>query len=126
MASTPPPAAPKPDVTDSPEVELGEIEEGQDVVLDGAKFDEMRTVFQDPQTFNVKVSSHSIYPLIKDSLSLPPCYSTLCILRGRSGSTRPTQRAKPSPRRRLRLCPLPRAACLLLQAPSAGWTTLND
>lgn len=64
MASTLPPAAQaasqaalKTAIADSPEVESGEIEEGQDVVLDAAKFDEMRTVFQDPQTFNVKVST---------------------------------------------------------------------
>ena len=63
MASTLPPAAQvasqaalKTAIADSPELEQGEIEEGQDVVLDPAKFEEMRTVFQDPQTFNVKVS----------------------------------------------------------------------
>lgn len=63
--STPP--APKPDVSDSPEVEPGEIEEGQDVVLDAAKFDEMRTVFQDPQTFNVKHPLYSPWTLWFDS-----------------------------------------------------------
>jgi hypothetical protein len=62
MTSTLPPAAQaasqaalKAAIADSPQLEAGEIEEGQDVVINTAKFEEMRTVFSDPQTFNVKV-----------------------------------------------------------------------
>ncbi|KAG9101170.1 eukaryotic translation initiation factor 4E [Ceratobasidium sp. 370] len=74
MASTLPPAAQaasqaalKAAIADSPEVEPGEIDEGQDVVVDAAKFDEMRTVFQDPQTFNVKHPLYSPWTLWFDS-----------------------------------------------------------
>ncbi|QRV91113.1 eukaryotic translation initiation factor 4E type 2 [Ceratobasidium sp. AG-Ba] len=54
-------------VSDSPEVEPGQIDEGQDVEVDGQKFDEMRTVFQDPQTFNVKHPLYSPWTLWFDS-----------------------------------------------------------
>jgi len=74
MASTLPPAAQaasqaalKAAIADSPEVEPGEIDEGQDVIVDAAKFDEMRTVFQDPQTFNVKHPLYSPWTLWFDS-----------------------------------------------------------
>ncbi|QRV76291.1 eukaryotic translation initiation factor 4E type 2 [Ceratobasidium sp. AG-Ba] len=56
-------------VSDSPEVEPGQIDEGQDVEVDGQKFDEMRTVFQDPQTFNVKHPLYSPWTLWFDSPS---------------------------------------------------------
>ncbi|KAG8701927.1 eukaryotic translation initiation factor 4E [Ceratobasidium sp. 394] len=74
MASTLPPAAQaasqaalKAAIADSPEVEPGEIDEGQEVVVDAAKLDEMRTVFQDPQTFNVKHPLYSPWTLWFDS-----------------------------------------------------------
>lgn len=79
MASTLPPAAQaasqaalKAAIADSPELEPGEIEEGQDVIVDVAKFDEMRTVFSDPQTFNVKVRVTFTQHKHRINVTLPP------------------------------------------------------
>ncbi|CAE6526655.1 unnamed protein product [Rhizoctonia solani] len=57
-------AALKAAIADLPEIEA---DEGQDVVADAAQFDEMRTVFSDPQTFNVKHPLYSAWTLWFDS-----------------------------------------------------------
>ncbi|KAJ1311069.1 hypothetical protein OPQ81_009573 [Rhizoctonia solani] len=60
-------AAVKAAIADTPELDAGENGEGQDLVAGPAQFEEMRTVFSDPQTFNVKHPLYSAWTLWFDS-----------------------------------------------------------
>lgn len=96
----------------------------QDVDAPMPQFDQVRTVFSDPNNFNVKVRS---FVLSRAPCSTHRCRrSTRSTRHGPSGSTRPPQRAAISPRRRR-----PRARRRRLRPPrpaataAAGWTTLK-